>query len=109
MFIEVLVRRVTTPRLEKLDLHFFKYPTVYEHTTSASSSTAPSSSFFKDWVHMMFYPHRDAKLHAFSISVDWWYLDWRVSSVARSLNSPGEKLSAVEHLTLEHRNCYAVS
>jgi hypothetical protein len=28
MFIEVLVRRVTTPRLEKLDLDFFKYPTV---------------------------------------------------------------------------------
>jgi hypothetical protein len=28
MFIVVLVRRITIPRLEKLDLDFFKYPTV---------------------------------------------------------------------------------
>jgi hypothetical protein len=26
MFMEVLVRRMTTPRLEKLDLDFFKHP-----------------------------------------------------------------------------------
>ena len=37
-----------------------------------------------------------AKLYALSISVDWWYLDWQVSSVARIINSPSEKFSAVE-------------
>jgi hypothetical protein len=46
----------------------------------------------------MFYPHTGAKLCALSISVDWWYLDWQVSSVARILNSLSEKFSAVEHL-----------
>ena len=28
MFIEVLACQITTPRLEKLDIDFFKYPTV---------------------------------------------------------------------------------
>jgi hypothetical protein len=59
---------------------------------------------FKGRVHMMFYPHRDAKLYALSTSVDWLYLDWQVSSVTRILNSPSETFSAVEHLILERRN-----
>jgi hypothetical protein len=59
---------------------------------------------FKDRVHMMFCPNRDAKLYALSASVDWWYLYRQVSSVTRILNSPSEKFPAVEHLTLERRN-----
>ena len=45
-----------------------------------------------------------ATLATLFMSVDWWYLDWQVSSVALILNSPSEEYSAMEHLTLEHWN-----
>jgi hypothetical protein len=45
-----------------------------------------------------------ATLATLSTSVDWWNPNWQVSSVTRILNSPSEKYSAMEHLTLEHWN-----
>ncbi|KAN0111242.1 hypothetical protein V8E52_008722 [Russula decolorans] len=111
MFIEELIHRITTPHLEKLDLDSFKYPTIsipsllqFMNTLEHLKFDSAKFEFFKYRVHPMFRPHRDAKLHALFISVDWWYFDWQVSSVAQILNSPCEKFSAMEYVILEHRN-----
>ncbi|KAF8493706.1 hypothetical protein F5888DRAFT_1806026 [Russula emetica] len=91
------VRRITTPRLEKLDLDFFKYPTVSIPSLRQVRVLQRPGSY-----DVLSPQGRQAARP--SISVDWWYLDWQVSSVVRNLNLPSKKFSAVVHLTLEHRN-----
>jgi replication initiation and membrane attachment protein DnaB len=60
MFIEVLVRRITTPRLEKLDLDFFKdatvsIPSLFQVMNTLEllkfDSAQAKFEFLKGWVH----------------------------------------------------------
>ena len=45
----------------------------------------------------------EAKTYALGIGVDYWHLDWQISSAAKNFNALGQKVSAVEHLTFEHK------
>ncbi|KAN0105096.1 hypothetical protein V8E52_011369 [Russula decolorans] len=59
--------------LEHLVIKSSRFTNILEHLKFDSAKF----EFFKDRVHIMFYPHTGAKLCALSISVDWWYLDWQ--------------------------------
>ena len=45
----------------------------------------------------------EADTHAFGVSVDYWHLDWQVSSASQIFNALSQVLSVVEQLTLEHK------
>ena len=110
-YLEALVHRITTPRLEKLQIIFlnqltFSVPCLVQFMNTTESLRFDSAEFlFKDeQVHMMVYPPGEAKMTAaFIITVRCWHLDWQVSSVAQILNSLGHLFSVVEHLTFKHK------
>jgi hypothetical protein len=108
-YLEALVHRITTPRLEKLRIMFFNQltfsvPRLLQFVDATENLTFKSAKFrFSDqYVDVEVYPHEEAEMYALSIGVFCWHLDWQVSSVAQIFNLLGLLLSAVEHLTLEH-------
>ncbi|KAI0285882.1 hypothetical protein BGY98DRAFT_245073 [Russula aff. rugulosa BPL654] len=81
-YLEALVRRITTPSLEKLEILFFEHLTFsvplllqFMHATENLRFGRGKFQFFNDHVEVKIYPRKEAKIHVFS---------------------------AVEHLTLEH-------
>ena len=109
-YLEALVHRITTPRLEKLQIDFFdqltfSVPRLVQFMNTTENLRFDSAKFLFDdkRVHVEVYPPGEAKMKAaFIIFVSCWHLDWQVSSVAQIFNSLGHLFSAVEHLTLEH-------
>ena len=114
---EAIVRRITTPRLQKLDIRFFKQLTFSLPYLKQFMNTAANFGFdridtakfefFRDVVHAGVYRREDievaqVKMIPFLVVVCCWHLDWQVSAVAQIFNPLGQILSAVEHLTLEH-------
>ena len=109
-YIEAVVRHITTPRLEKLEIGFhnqltFSIPCLLQfiNTTENLRFSRATFLFSNEKVGVEVYPHEEAKIHAFYIEVDCGHLDWQVSSVAQIFNALGQNSSAVEHLTFEHR------
>ena len=110
-YLEAVVHRITTPRLEKLDIHFFfqltfSVPCLLQFMSTAENLSFDSAEFnfgfSGEQVTVGAFPREEAKTHALSISVLCWHLDWQVSSVAQISNALGQIYSAVEHLTLAH-------
>ena len=108
-YLEALVRRVTAPRLEKIDIDFFNrlmffVPHLQQLTNTAENLRFDSARFrFSDKkVYVTIYPNEEFELYPLSIIVLCWHLDWQVSSVTQISNSLSQILSAVERLTLEH-------
>ena len=107
-YLEALVRWITTPHLEKLEIEFFNQltfsiPRLVQFSNTIENFRFDSARFwFKDMrVYVEVYPSREAQMKAFIISVFCWHLDWQVSSAAQISNSLSQLFSAVEHLTLE--------
>jgi hypothetical protein len=107
--LEALVHRITTPRLENLQILFFiqltfSVPRLLQFVNATENLTFKSAKFwFSDkFVDVEVYPHEEAEVYAFSITVKCWHLDWQVSSAAQIFNSLSPLFSAVEHLTLQH-------
>ena len=110
-FTELLVRWITTPRLEKLEFDFFKLDTIsvssllqFIDTLNNLRFDSAKFDFLEERVRVVFYPREEAEMFALSINVDWWFLDFQVSSVAQIFNTLSQTFFAVEHLTLEHGN-----
>ena len=108
-YLEALVHRITTPRLEKLRVLFFNQLTfsvtrLLQFVNATENLTFKSVKFIfsDDNVSVEVYPHDEAKMYALSITVDCWHLDWQVSSAAQIFSSLSPSFSAVEHLALEH-------
>ena len=109
-YLEAVVRRTTTPRLEKLSLRFFNQLTFFvpsllqlTNTTVNFRFDSAKVDFFGDGVCVKAYSRgADSEMCPFSIYVDSWCLDWQVSIVAQIFNSPSQIFSTVERLTLEH-------
>ena len=108
-YLEALVYRIATPRLEKLRIGFFNQFTfsvtrLLQFLNATENITFKSAKFwFSDkMVVVEVYPHEEAEMYALSVAVDCWHLDWQVSSAAQIVNSLSPVLSAVEHLTFEH-------
>jgi hypothetical protein len=109
-YMEAVVRRITTPHLEKLRIQFFKQLTFSVphllHLMDATENLRFDSAkfeFSRDSVYVGVCPREEAGMYALSMKVRCWHLDWQVSSVSQIFNSLGQIFSAVEHLTLEHK------
>ena len=114
-YLEALVHRTTTPRLEKFFITFynqltFSVPRLAQFMNTTENLRFDSAKFLFDGeqVYVEVYPPGEAEnpemKAAFVINVRCWHLDWQVSSVSQILNSLGHLFSVVEHLTFEHNS-----
>ena len=108
-YVEAVVRRITTPRLEKLGLHFFKQLTFsvphllqYINATENLKFDSAKFKFSRDGIYVKLYPHEEGEKDSLFMYVDCWHLDWQVSSVAQIFDSHVQIFSTVEHLTFEY-------
>ena len=108
-YLEALVRRITAPSLNKLEMEFFEHLTFsvphllqFMHTTENLRFSHGRLRFFNDHVAVNMNPHEEAKMYAFSIHIYCWHLDWQVSSMVQIFDSLSQISSVVEHLALEH-------
>jgi hypothetical protein len=107
-YLEAIVRRISTPCLEKLGIQFFEQLTFsvpcllhFMNTTENLRFDSAKFEFYSDEVHVRVYPHEETETCPLSILVGCWHLDWQVSSVAQIFNSLSPIFSTVEHLTLK--------
>ena len=115
-YIEAVVRRVTTPRLESLAIEFFKQLTFsvprllhIMNTTENLKFNNVKFEFSEEHVDVMVYPREETDIYALSITVKCWLLDWQVSSLAQISIRQTQVFSVVEHLSLEHEVHYLTS
>jgi len=106
-YLEALVHRITTPRLEKLQIWFFNQLTYSVarllQFVNATLTFKSATFWFSDKsVGVGVYPHEATEMHALYITVDCCHLDWQVSSAAQIFNSLSPLFTAVEYLTLRH-------
>ena len=108
-YVEALVRRITTPRLERLDVDFFNQLTFsvprllqFMDTTQNLRFNSAVFNFYDKYVSVAVLPRREAEMFALGILVFCQHLDWQVSSMVQFSSSLSEMFSAVEHLTLQH-------
>ena len=108
-YLEVLVCRITTPRLETLQIRFFNQLTFsVPHLLQFMNATETlrfntAQIMFKDKEFSVGMFFHGAAEYAFVVMVDCCHLDWQVSSVTQISNAHSQVLSVVEHLTLEHK------
>ena len=113
-YVEAVIRRITTPRLEKLDIWFFKQLTFsvpclqhFINTTANLRFDSAKLMFSWDAVLVGVYLREEIeiaqiKMIPLLMVVHSRHLDWQVSSVAQILYPPNQTFTTVEHLTLEH-------
>ncbi|KAF8493688.1 hypothetical protein F5888DRAFT_1891233 [Russula emetica] len=104
-YLEAVVCRITTPRLESLQIGLFKQLTFSVPRLAQFMNTTENLRFdnaaivFRDKQIRVI---RDADSDIFGVAVDCWHLDWQVSSMAQISSALSQVFSAVEHLTLRH-------
>jgi hypothetical protein len=108
-YLEAVLHRIITPRLEMLRIRFFKQlsfsvPCLLQFMNTAENIRFDTAKFefLKERVRVEFYHHEEARKHPYSIDVPGWHLDWQVSSVVQIFNSHSQMFSTLEHLTLKH-------
>jgi hypothetical protein len=107
-YLEAVLCRITTPRLESLDIQLFKQLTFSVPRLPQFMNATENLRFdnaeivFKDKEINMWMSSRETGSYALCVTVYCWHLDWQVSSVAQICNALSQEFSAVEHLTLEH-------
>ena len=108
-YLEAIVCRITTPRLDNLQIRLFKQltfsiPRLLQFMDATENFRFDKAVItFKDksidvWA---FFPDA-ADPYPFGVTVDCWHLDWQVSSTAQISNALSQVFSAVEYLALEH-------
>jgi len=109
-YLEVVARRITTPRLENFQFNFFKQltfsvPRLLQllNTTENLRFDSARLQFKGERVHVKVYLREESGTYAFVLCVYCWHLDWQVSSVAHICDALNQIFSPVEHLTLEHK------
>jgi len=109
-YLEALLPQLSTPRLEKLQIWFFSQPFhpvphLLQSLGSAANIRFSSASlmFHEKSVSLTAYPHVVARIYAFDLRVSCRDRDLQVVFLAEILNGLREKLSSVEHLSLEYK------
>ncbi|KAF8468600.1 hypothetical protein DFH94DRAFT_816366 [Russula ochroleuca] len=109
-YLEALVHRITTPRLEMLAIYFFHQLTFsvprllqFLNTTENLRFESAKFEFLRKDVYVKVYPRGEAEMYALALIVHCWHLDWQVSSAAQISDALSRIFSEVEHLTLEHK------
>ena len=104
-YLEEIISRIITPRLEEFSIEFHKQLThsvprlvQFMNTTKFDSA---KFAFSSKQISVKFYFREEVKTNTLSIYVYCSHLDWQVSSVAQLFNSLGQIFSAVEYLTLK--------
>jgi hypothetical protein len=107
-YMEAVVRRIVTPRLEKLYIQFFErlpfsVPCLLQFMSATETLRFDSArfEFSKNHVYVGAYLREQAEVYPLSITVYSKSLDSQVSSVAQIFNSLGQIFSTVEHMALE--------
>ncbi|KAF8493693.1 hypothetical protein F5888DRAFT_1806016 [Russula emetica] len=107
-YLKAVVCRITTPRLESLQIGLFKQLTFSVPHLPQFMIATENLRFdnavikFKDKQVNVLAFFREADTYAFGVAVDCWHLDWQVFSMAQISNALSQVFSAAEHLTLEH-------
>ena len=109
-YLEVILPRITTPLLEKLQIEIFPQPTSpVTHLSQFMSSTESlrfnsiNLAFYKKHFTLRVYPREGANMFSYAL---WLQIhsnqpDGQVASAARILNTLSTALSTAEHLTLK--------
>ena len=105
-YLEAIVSRITTPRLERLQIHYFQQLTFSVPGLPQLMNTAENLRFDnalilfkgKEIYVLMFLG--EANTYAFGIRIECWPLDWQVSSMVQISNALSQVFSMVEHITL---------
>jgi hypothetical protein len=104
-YLEAIVHRITTPRLEKLGIDsfdpitgFFPHLLQFMNTTEGPRFDSAKFVLLRQAVRMKFYPLDEAKMYALSIHM----FIGQVSFMAQVLNASSQMFYAIEHLTLEY-------
>jgi hypothetical protein len=111
-YLEALVRRIITPRLERLQITFFNQltfsvPRLLQFVNASYGTEnlrfgSAKIGFSDEVVYIEVYPNQEVEMYSLALAVNCWHLDWQVSSAGQIFNSLSPMFSAVEHLTLEH-------
>ena len=112
-YLEALVHRIATPRLEKLEINFFSQltfsvPRLLQFIIAAENFRLGDAvlTFSDKLLGAGLYPYGvsfgPANVYALGIVVDCCQLDWQASSMAQISNSLSQIFSTVEHLYLQH-------
>ena len=112
-YLEALVHRITTPRLEKLEIEFFNQltfsvPRLLQYIIAAENFRVGNAVliFSDKLVGVGVYPYGvpigPTNEYALGIVVNCCHLDWQASSTAQIFNSLGQIFSAVEQFALQH-------
>ena len=115
-YLEAILHRITTPRLKKFEVTFFKQLTFFVprllrfiNPTANLRFDSAGVGFLNDEVVVAFSLGDDFEMFAIGIIVKCCHLDRQVSSITQIFDLPSQMLSAVEHLTLhceEHNLSY---
>ena len=106
-YMEAVVRRISAPRLQKLQILFFEQLTFsiphlvqFMNTTENLRFGDCRLQFFDELVDVEVYSREETEdeteMYAFHTRVHCWHLDWQVSSVSQILNALGQRFSTVE-------------
>ncbi len=106
-YLEAVVRYITVPHLERLEIYFFNQLTFslphlldfLNTTETLEFGRAEVELYSGRSVDLTVYP-RETWAYALRIQVLSRPLDWRVSCMAQILNALGQRFSEVEHLTV---------
>ena len=108
-YLEAVVCRITTPRLESLYIQLFKQFTFsvphlvqFMNTTENLRFDDVVIEFQDNQIHVLM-SFREASTYAFVVMVDCRQFDWQASSVTQICNALSQVFSVVEHLTLRHK------
>jgi len=106
-FLEAIIRRITTLRLEQLTILFFSPLTFsvpclvqFLNTTEGPWFDSVELEFSGRRVRVESYL-RGSGVSAIAIEVYCWHLDWQVSPLAQNLDALSQVFSTMEHLTLQ--------
>ena len=108
VYLEAIICRITTPRLENLQIQFFMQLTFsvprlvqFINTTENLRFDSAEIEFSNKRARLETYV-RETNALAFAIKVYCVHLDWQVASAAQFSNALSQVFAAVEHLTLQH-------
>jgi hypothetical protein len=106
-YMEAVVHRITAPRLEKLDIQLsdeltLSVPHLSQFMNTTKNLRFDSATFGFSGNRVALWLYLREKTEVYALSMDLLCHHLQVSSVGRIFNSLGQKLSTVEHLSLEH-------
>ena len=109
---EAVLSRITAPRLNAFEIGYlnqltFSVPQLPQFIGRTENFRFDHAKFYfnSEQVYVgVKPPETEMEMDVFSIVVDCWHLDWQVSSVAQIFNALSQTFTAVEHLTLTHKD-----